>query len=256
VERKLDGSPFEDRLQDLRDEVEDKGFDPSDPREWDEEDRAAGRVILGGAVKNPAIPLTALDYNRMLAPYWGELKPVTILPPELSEVKMGEDKAAGTFRMTVESSDLVVIDGDTVAIEFDPTGRLGGMMAEAIDAVPSFSRTSDSAQPIRLLGVNANEEYAVDIERGDTSYADQANALQRLLDKAGTVEFVVFDAETFGAFQTKVEGQDRWIMLMYADGRPVWDETIFTSVNVTGAGLGGEGVTNIGWVAEYLKEAS
>jgi len=257
TERKLGNSVFADQLKELRDEVKEKGYNPSDPRDWEEEDRNKGRVILQQAAINPGVPLTPEDFARFLSPYWGEMTPKIIKPPVLEEVRMGEDKDAGTFRMSVDARDLVVLDGDTVSWEVDPTGRLGKQMAEAVAGVPSFTRTSDSAQPIRLLGVNAHEEYAVDIERGDSRYADQSLALRRLLDRAGTVEFVVFDAETFGTFQTNVEGEDRWIMVMYLpDGRAVWDETIFTSVNVRGAGLGGEGVTNIPWVADYLKEAS
>ncbi len=254
AERRLQGTFAADALKELRDDVEDKGFEPQKPREWDEEDREAGRLIYRQAIKNPFVDFNVAQYNRYLAPFWGELDFSQKAPPELTEVPIGETD--DTYRLPVDPKDLVVVDGDTVAIEYDPAGRLGANMAQVVEDTPHFTQTSSGAQRIRLIGVNAMEQNSVLIEGGDSSYADQTLALRRLLAAAETVDFVVFDAEEFGTLQTVEDGVVRWLMVMYIDGKPLWAPTVFTSVNVTGKGLGGEGVLNVPWVKEFLEGVS
>ena len=254
AERRLQGTFAADALKELRDDVEDDGFDPVKVTEWDEEDRAEGRKIFTQAIKNPWVDFNAAQYNRYLAPFWGELDFSQKAPPELTEVPIGE--ADATYRLPVDPKDLVVVDGDTVAIEYDPVGRLAANMAQVVADTPHFTQTSPGAQRIRLIGVNAMEQNSVLIEGGDSSYADQTLALRRLLTAADTVDFVVFDAEEFGTLQTVEDGVVRWLMVMYIDGKPLWDPTTFTSVNVTGKGLGGEGVLNVPWVKEFLEGVS
>jgi len=246
-----------DRLKGL---ARDHGL-TDDPRTWPEEARQMGRDAFEAAINNPwsrfgtalaqvstgqqvVVPreFTVTDYNRDLAPYWGELDYEAPVPPVLEDVPVGATDE--TYRLTVDPKDLVVIDGDTVAIEYDPAGRVGNQLAQAVADGP-FTKTSDDAQRIRLIGVNAAERNEVTIVEGDTSYADQTNALQDIVRRAESIDFVVFDTEAFGTLQTVEADEVRWLMVMYVDGQPLWDPEVFTSVSPGGAGLGGNGVLNL-----------
>ena len=140
-----------------------------------------------------------------------------------------------TYRFSVPAPLVQVIDGDTVALEFSAAADLARLTG------------TGQAQRIRLVGINAAE---VNTARADfyaqqglpTPWDEQTTRLQQILNHATTVDFVVFDTDRFPTIQ-QVEGDEvRWLMVLYVDGVPLWDEQVFSSDTPTGAGVGGQGV--------------
>lgn len=241
----IEGSRAAETLDWLEDSAAEVGLE-NNPADWPgsegEEARRLGREALDAAINNPTVPLTRSEYDAFFAPYWGELDYEAPVPPNLETLPVG--RSDENYRLPADPADVVVVDGDTVAIEYDPAGRLGHQMTEALSDGP-FTRFSPNAQRIRLIGVNATERNAVLESYGDDSYQRQTDALEDIVRTADTIDFVVFDPERFGTLQTVEDDEVRWLMVMYVDGQPLWDESIFTSVNPAGASLGGDGVLNL-----------
>ena len=101
-----------------------------------------------------------------------------------------------------------VVDGDTVALEFDASTDLA-------PALPAGARRGVS----RLVGVNAAEVNTAQADyyaqQGvEPPWDQQTRMLTEILNHATTVDFVVFDTERFPTIQ-QVEGDEvRWLMVL------------------------------------------
>lgn len=208
VDALLADTPIPERVGQVRAAMEDSGFDPADPFEWPTETLEHVLNLYRAAVDNGWI--STEDYNRDLSPLYGSLDFEPPQPPTLADTE---------FFFTVDAREIEVLDGDTVRIHY-PDG---------------------DTQRIRLLGVNAADQFHAVPELHE-AYLTQLEDLRRLLDDAEEVAFAIFDTDRFRVTQEIADGEVRWLMWLYVDGRPIWDPAAFSSRRPSGFQPGGEGV--------------
>ena len=207
------------------------GFEATEPWDWPTEVlqnvRDRFKLEIDGQRLAPE------DYTRYFAPLYGALDYTPARPPALDSVPYGVGD--NSYRFTVPAPLVEVVDGDTVALEFDASTDLARLTGRG------------QAQRIRLVGVNAAEVNTAQADyyaqQGvEPPWDQQTRMLTEILNHATTVDFVVFDTERFPTIQ-QVEGDEvRWLMVLYVDGVPLWDDGVFSFDAPTGAGIGGAGV--------------
>ena len=191
----------------LRAQLVEEGYDPDDTYTWPEQTRAYVRGLYDQAITQGII--TQAEYDRELAPRYGDLAYEAPDPPALAQT---------AYHFTVDPRDLSIVDGDTVRVTF-----------------------GDGEQRIRLIGINAAEANTVNPEAYQ-AYLTQTESLRALIDAAQEVAFAVYAPERFLTTQEVADGEVRWLMWLYLDGRPVFDPDSFTSTQPSGYRIGGGGI--------------
>ncbi len=225
--------PLRDIINRRRELAEQALFDPDDVLSWNKERQDGLRAEFDPYIQSGVIH--PRDYDSFFAPIYGQRDFQPAEPPRLNDVKVGV--TADTYRLTVPAGLVTVVDGDTVSLPYSDIG-----------AAPFMGQPGNNdSQRIRLIGVNAAEKNHIkDAEAGERGeipasqrHTDQ---LQALIDGATTIDFVVFEPDKFAVLQEVDGGEVRWLMVMYIDGEPVWDTSIFTADSPTGAAIGGRGL--------------
>jgi hypothetical protein len=199
MSREPDGQRVLDILADVNKTMEDRGFDRF--KEWPGGEQEKVREILTGAVDLGWI--TPTDYNVSWAGVFGPLEWEPPKPPPPAELE------AGIVIGSEHKDRVVVIDGDTVGVIL-----------------------ADGVLRFRLVGINAPES-------GEEGGAEATAQLQRMIDLADTVTFGFYKPEVFGSIQQSGPTEKRLIGWLYINDVPLWDPTVFTATNQTGAGFGG-----------------
>ena len=207
------------------------GYEGSEPWNWPEEVRQQVRDRFATEIDEQR--LDPRDYRRSFAPPSGDLDYTPPVPPSLDTIPEGVGD--NTYRFSVPAPLVEVIDGDTVTLTFDAGTDLARLTG------------TGQAQRIRLVGINAAEvntaqaaDYAA--QGLPTPWDEQTARLEQIINAATTVDFVVFDTERFPTIQD-VEGDEvRWLMVLYVDGVPLWDDGVFSFDAPTGSAVGGQGV--------------
>jgi len=184
--------------------------------DWPEEFKEHGRVGMREAIDAGTIGVG--DYDRYFRYALGDLNWVPPDPP-----KLGSDRIE--FNIPADANDLVtgdmsILDGDTLSL-----------------------RTSDGFVELRLVGINT-PEWA------EPGGKQALSNLEKLLQGAETINFIMFDGDQYGRVQQYTSKQ-RIKVWMYVDGIPIWVPEYFTASNVTGGQLGGDvidlqGILNAG----------
>ncbi len=218
-------------------DLEDAGFDRNDAETWPIVNQEYVRELFEPYVNSwPAKgSMDPRDYDTFFAPRYGQIGFEPVTPPKLSDVQVGV--TSNTYRLTVPAGIVTVVDGDTVSLPYPDIG-----------AAPFMGEPGNNdSQRIRLIGVNAAEKnHIVDADFGERGLIPPSqrhtDQLQALIDGATTIDFVVFEPDKFAVLQEVDGGEVRWLMVMYIDGEPIWDPSIFTADNPTGAAVGGRGL--------------
>lgn len=204
VKQQLERSPFGHEVLVALKEVEDRfrkaGVDRYD--DWPEEVRAWFRDHFNTAIETGLISLD--DYQAHVAPLFGDIDFQPSVP-SFGEIQAGLAVTPDQLRDgTVE-----VLDGDTLSL-----------------------MTPEGATRVRIIGINAPEAT-------QDGYTDATQNLINLLLGADSVTLAVYKPELFGVTQLTAPGEERLLMWLFVDGVPIYDESVFTSDNPRGAGVGG-----------------
>jgi hypothetical protein len=255
-----------------QDRMDDRGIEANDVRSWEEASRAAVRDAYALDINSGLLTLD--EYNAELGRSYGEIRLVeesqlsrgetrfgeaTISvvrgwrppqPPALNTVPIGSTEE--TYRLPVPKAFIRVIDGDTIELSFPAPAELAAFADRTPSGLVAPGRAEDTTR-VRLIGVNAaeintNPTYAEQMRAlsEDPNWIPpaevQKQALGQAIDAATEIDLVVFNPTEFATLQTVDTGKIRWLMVLYLDGVAQWDEAVFTSVNPTGASIGGTGI--------------
>jgi flagellar biosynthesis chaperone FliJ len=129
------------------------------------------------------------------------------------------DDLPDDWRIVENPSYLRVIDGDTLEVE-----------------------TDNGPVIVRLVGVNA-QDYTGRNTAADEAYNTQRLRLQLLVDQAESVAFGIPDPQRFTIIREQQVGSSRFNLVMYINGVPIVDPTVFSPQRPEGGfGFRGNGV--------------
>jgi len=139
---------------------------------------------------------TREEYDRNWRGYFGELDFKPPTPPKVEDL---------VLKVDATPNQLSVVDGDGINIHLE-----------------------DGDLPVRIIGLLAPDD-------GQPGYEEAADNLARVLANANTVTFGVYDPETFGTTQLQGNNRKRVLMFVYVDGKPLFDQSVFTAESPTGS---------------------
>jgi hypothetical protein len=85
---------------------------------------------------------------------------------------------------------------------------------------------------VRVIGLNAPEQ-------GQAGYAEAFDELARVIADAREITLGIFEPETFPLVQETEPDTFRVFAWLYVDGVPLYNPSVFTATNPTGADVGG-----------------
>lgn len=152
-------------------------------------------------------PTVLTGYNTYLRGALGPLDYQAPTPPAESDL---------FNRVQLAPSDVSVVDGDTIMLH-----------------------TASGDLRVRVIGLNAPE-------RGQDGYLEAWDSMSKVLEGASRITIGQFMPEVFGATQEVDVGVKRLFAWLYIDGVPLYDPSVFTATNQSGARSGGETVDLVG----------